>query len=122
MLDEKTVHEARQMGMVKQVTCVFDPTVTTTEVWAFARLVIMVAVGMPFEVQAVETAADGSKFYPLAHWVDENGNASCPNCHVPITRYPGRQPFPVNVPIRCKGCGYLILNRNQELRVKPPSV
>jgi hypothetical protein len=120
MIDGKSVHEARNMGMMKKVGMSFDPTVTTTEVWAFARLAIMVSVGLPFEVQAVETASDGSKFYPISHWVDELGNASCPNCKVGIARHQNRQPFPVGVPIRCKGCGYLILNQKQELRVKPP--
>lgn len=116
-VEGKTIAESRTMGHLRMVTISLDTTASTLDVWMFARMAILIGVGSNVEVTEAKQEPDGSRIFPISHWVDETGKATCPLCGVPIL---GRIPvFAVGTVKRCPGCQGMILNRNQRLHCKP---
>jgi len=116
-VDGKTIDESRTMGHLRMVTISLDTTASTLDVWMFARMAILIGLGSDVEVTEAKQEPDGSRIFPISHWVDEAGKATCPLCGVSI---PGRIPiFAVGTVKRCPGCQGMILNRNQRLHCKP---
>jgi hypothetical protein len=119
-VDGKTIDISRTMGHLRMVNISLDSTATTVEVWAFARMAILIGLGSDVEISEVKQEPDGSRVFPISHWVDDTGRATCPLCQVAI---PGRIPiFPVGRVVRCPACKVMILNQNQQLRCKPAAV
>jgi hypothetical protein len=93
-----------------------DENATTVEVWSFARLALLVATNLPFQVSEVLESADGLKTYPMHHCINENGRAMCPACGMVLHKT--GQAFPIGVVVRCPGCRGIMVSRGESVDYK----
>lgn len=103
----------------KTVTISMDETATTVEVWSFARLAILVATQLPFQVSEVLEGNDGIKSFPLHHCFNDQSAPVCPVCNLVLRR--AGQAFPVGVVVRCPGCGGMMVSRGERVDYKKGS-